>query len=54
MTQLRILYEARGKRIEKLNREIESLKQESDREKRIMSHQLAMVEGGQDFNFNPC
>jgi len=43
--QLRILYDARGKRIEKLSREIDAFKQESEREKRILSHQLAMAEG---------
>ena len=45
IVQLRILYDARGKRIDKLSREIEALKQDSDREKRILSHQLAMAEG---------
>ena len=46
--QLRILYDARGKRIEKMTREIEALKQDTEREKRILSHQLAMAEGNAD------
>ncbi|CAK8682000.1 unnamed protein product [Clavelina lepadiformis] len=42
VTQLRILYEARGKKIDKLTREISALQEETDREKRILNHQLAM------------
>nr|CAB3229918.1 centrosomal protein of 152 kDa-like [Phallusia mammillata] len=43
LTQLRVLYEARGKKIDKLTREVEDLQQESSREKRILSHQLNMA-----------
>lgn len=49
LTQLRILYDARGKKIEKMTREVEAMRQEGEREKRILSHQLALAEGEMKF-----
>lgn len=43
MTQLQILYKARGKRIDELTRELDDLKADSARQNRMMSHQLAMA-----------
>nr|XP_039265980.1 centrosomal protein of 152 kDa-like [Styela clava]XP_039265982.1 centrosomal protein of 152 kDa-like [Styela clava] len=48
MAQLQILYKARGKKIDEISRELEDLKNESAREKRILNHQLAMAKDQKD------
>ena len=45
LKQLRILYEARGKRLEELTQEYHVYKEESDREARILKHRLTLTEG---------
>ncbi|XP_046566114.1 uncharacterized protein LOC124274784 isoform X1 [Haliotis rubra] len=43
--QLQILYKARGRQLEDLQRDLETLKQESGRENRILKHQLSLAQG---------
>lgn len=43
--QLRILYEARGRRLEELDHEYKAFKEDSDREIRILKHRLTLTEG---------
>ena len=45
LTQLNILYNARGRKIEELDRELKKTKEESDREIRILKHKVALAEG---------
>lgn len=45
MTQLQILYKARGKKIDELTRELDDIKADSARQSRMLSHQLAMAKG---------
>ncbi|XP_078482976.1 uncharacterized protein LOC100180703 [Ciona intestinalis] len=48
LTQLRVLYDARGKKLDRMTQELEEMKQESRREKRILNHQLAMAKDQKD------
>ncbi|XP_071098914.1 centrosomal protein of 152 kDa-like [Haliotis cracherodii] len=43
--QLQILYKARGRQLEDLRRDLDTLKQESGRENRILKHQLSLAQG---------
>lgn len=45
LEQLKILYEARGKKMDRLSKEIDKLEEDKGREKRILNHQLAMAKG---------
>ncbi|XP_022090704.1 centrosomal protein of 152 kDa-like [Acanthaster planci] len=45
MAQLQILYKARGRELDQLRGQLQVLKEESAREKRIMNHQLALAQG---------
>lgn len=45
IAQLEILYQARGREINNLTAQLEALREESAREKRILNHQLAMAQG---------
>ena len=45
MTQLEILYKAKSRELEQVSRQLETLKEEGAREKRILNHQLALVNG---------
>lgn len=45
MTQLQILYKARGKRIDELTRELEDIKADAARQNRMTNHQLAIARG---------
>ena len=45
LDQLKILYDARGKKMERLTKEIDKLEEDKGREKRILNHQLAMAKG---------
>ena len=44
-TQLQILYEARGRRIEELVGEVSRLQEDGDREIRILKHKLTLAQG---------
>ena len=45
LAQLQILYNARGRKIEELDRELKSVKDDSDREIRILKHKMALLQG---------
>uniref|UniRef100_S4RMD0 Uncharacterized protein n=1 Tax=Petromyzon marinus TaxID=7757 RepID=S4RMD0_PETMA len=45
LTQLQILYQARGREVSELSRQLLTLQEESARDLRILSHQLALVTG---------
>ncbi|XP_067653234.1 centrosomal protein of 152 kDa-like [Haliotis asinina] len=46
--QLQILYNARGRQLEDLQSDLETLKQESGRENRILKHQLSLAQGAKE------
>ncbi|XP_063953282.1 centrosomal protein of 152 kDa-like isoform X2 [Lytechinus pictus] len=48
IAQLEILYQARGREINNLTTQLEALREESTREKRILNHQLAMAQDERD------
>ncbi|XP_030856292.1 centrosomal protein of 152 kDa isoform X3 [Strongylocentrotus purpuratus] len=48
VAQLEILYQARGREINNLTSQLEALREESAREKRILNHQLAMAQDERD------
>lgn len=45
LSQLQILYNARGRKIEELDRELRTLQDDSEKEIRITNHKLALTEG---------
>jgi hypothetical protein len=48
---MRILYDARGKRIEELSSELEKVREDGDRDIRILKHKLTLSEGE---SFSAC
>ena len=44
LAQLKILYDARGRRLEEIDKEYRVFKEETDREIRILKHRLALTE----------
>ncbi len=50
LSQLQILYNARGRKIEELDRELKELQDDSDREIRIIKHKLVLTEGNYQIN----
>ncbi|KAJ8036612.1 hypothetical protein HOLleu_20634 [Holothuria leucospilota] len=48
LTQMQILYQARGRELEQLTGQLRILQEESAREKRILNHQLALAQGEKD------
>ena len=47
LAQLQILYNARGRKIEELDRDLKEVQDDSDREIRILKHKLALAQGKQ-------
>lgn len=45
LAQLRILYDARGRRIDELTSELEKIREDGDREVRILKHKLTLTQG---------
>lgn len=45
LSQLRILYESRGRRLEDLTAELEAFRQESSKERRMLKHHLSLAQG---------
>ena len=43
--QLEILYKARGRHLEQVQRDLQVLREESDREIRVLKHKLALLQG---------
>ena len=46
LAQLKILYNARGRKLEELTQQLTQARDEGDREIRILAHQAALKEGG--------
>ena len=45
MAQLQILYNARGKRIDEMTKELDSVKDDLSREIRLLKHELSLAKG---------
>ena len=44
-SQLKVMFEMRGKKIEYLNNELDQLKEKFEREKRIHCHEISIIKG---------